>query len=75
MKIPKVKKSIKTYINNEDGKISKQALIAMGAMVGASALSGLAKDAVAHGNSHSNNINLKIVDNVVHGQHTHHASY
>jgi hypothetical protein len=73
LSIPKIKKSIGSYIKSEDGKISKQALISMGAIIGTAALA--SKDSVAHGNDHSNNIQLSIVDESVHGLHTHHASY
>lgn len=74
MDLPKIKKSIKSYLKNEDGKISKQALIAMGAFLGTSAIAGI-KDAVSHGNSHTNNVYLQIVDQQAMGNHTHHASY
>ena len=77
MKLPKIKKSIKSYAMNEDGKISKQALITMGAFLGAAALTGIvnSKDAVSHGNYHTNHVTLNIIDNQANGQHTHHASY
>ncbi len=75
--LPKIKKSIKGYALNEDGKISKQSLITMGALIGSGALTGVLKanDAVAHGNSHANQISLQVVNLKAIGRHVHHASY
>jgi hypothetical protein len=77
-KIPKLSKKVKSYALNEDGKISKQALISMGAFLGTSALAGVlkSKNAASHGNFHRNSLSVKIsVDDIASGQHTHHASY
>ena len=75
--LPKIKKSIKSYTLNEDGKISKQALITFGAFFGTSAITGLLdlKGVAAHGNNHMNNLSLQVVNHQALGKHTHHASY
>jgi hypothetical protein len=76
MKIPEIKKSIKDYTMSEDSKISKQAIITMGAVLGSAALGLMnSEDAVAHGNSHTNNFSLQVINDRALGQHTHHASY
>ena len=77
MKLPKIKKSIESYALNEDGKISKQSLLSMGALLGSAALAGIlnSKDSSAHVKSHVNNITLHVLDNTATGQDTHHASY
>jgi hypothetical protein len=73
MKLPKIKKSIEDYAKNEDGKISKQAIIAMGAFLGSAAIKSHLTS--AHGNNHSNELSLQIINNRATGRHTHHASY
>lgn len=77
MNLPKIKKSIESYALNEDGKISKQALIAMGAFLGGAALAGIlnTKDSVAHSNFHTNSVSIQILSGTAAGQHTHHGSY
>jgi hypothetical protein len=77
MKLPKIKKSIKDYASSEDGKISKQSIIAMGAFIGSAAISGIlnSRSSVGHGNTHTNNISLQVLNDRANGQHTHHASY
>jgi len=53
VKIPKIKKKISDYLLSEEGKISKQALLTMGAILGGASIAAtlLAKgaDAVAYG--------------------------
>lgn len=50
MKIPKVKKKVSAFIRSEEGRISKQSLMAVGAFLGGAALAGvLAAKEVAAG--------------------------
>ena len=79
-KIPNIKKKISSYVLGEEGKISKQSLITLGAVLGTAALGGMlsAKDVAAgHTNAyqHWNNLYLQYSGGAVTGTHSHHSSH
>ncbi|MGM5488449.1 MAG: hypothetical protein ACQESG_05860 [Nanobdellota archaeon] len=47
MKLPKVPKKISAYLMGEDGKISKQSIMALGSFLGSAALGSLLSESVA----------------------------
>lgn len=40
-KIPRIKKKVSTYIRSEEGRISKQSLVSIGALLGGAAIAGI----------------------------------
>ena len=77
-KIPAVKKKIASYILGEDGKISKQALIKVGAILGTAALSSIliSNNVVAGHTSHTlNALTLHYDEGAASAVHSHHASH
>jgi len=79
-KIPQIKKKISAYVLGEEGKISKQSIITLGAFLGAAALGGVltAKDAKAEDvTTHHNELHFRYDpgDDQAIGAHSHHASH
>jgi hypothetical protein len=77
---PEIKKSISSYLKLEDGKISKEAILTVGAFVTSAAASAalLSKSVSAyHSNTtpHSNVAQVKYGNDVAIGQHSHHTSH
>lgn len=75
-KLPKIKKTISSFISDEEGKISKQSLLSLGAILGsAAALDLLAEEAGAwHSSSnpaHSNSISLDYSAGTITATHSH----
>ncbi|MFH1641597.1 MAG: hypothetical protein ABIC04_01725 [Nanoarchaeota archaeon] len=54
IKIPKIKKKISNYLLSEEGKISKQALLTMGAFLGGAALGGILSSQESHAINYDN---------------------
>ncbi len=84
MKFPKLKKKVTSYLLSEEGKISKQSLMALGAFLGGAAISSvlLAEDSTAAHSSHSsqghsNSLSLGYVESsgTATGTHSHHANH
>jgi len=78
--VPKLKKKISAYIMGEDGKISKQSLIAIGAFIGSAALSSLLlSDSVNAHSSHTshgtNSLSISYSAGTATGTHNHHSSH
>ena len=76
VKIPQVKKRIATYIRSEEGKISKQSLISVGAFMGGAAIASIlaAKEAAAgHHNfwTHDNDVSIVGISKGAQGTHDH----
>lgn len=69
-KLPEIKKKISSYLSLEDGKISKEAVIAVGAFVTSAAISTalLTKNAAA---SHDNVVDINYNSATAVGTHTH----
>lgn len=80
-KLPVIKKKISAYIMGEEGRISKQALISMGAFLGSAALSSvLLSDSVyaghaSHASHLTNALSLGYEGGEATGTHSHHASH
>ncbi len=80
-KLPKLKKKLSAYILGEDGKIPKQALLAMGAFLGSGVLSSLLMSQGANAQTsvvHSTNTLTVYYDSgngYATATHTHHASH
>ena len=79
-KVPEIKKKVSSYLLNEDGKISKQSLVAIGSLVTGAAISLMSRDAAAHSNYVSHDANSLSVryaptDATVTGNHGHHSSH
>ena len=75
--LPKIKKKISTYVKNEDGKIAKQSIIALGAFLGSALASTIltAPDVKAYSYyTHANALDIKY-DGVATGTHSNHASH
>jgi len=80
--IPKIKKKISSYVMGEQGRISKQSLLAIGTIIGGAALSGsLVSKSVSAAlaghtshNSHTRNTLEFRWDEGAHGKHTGTAS-
>jgi hypothetical protein len=78
--IPEIKKKISSYLKLEEGKISKDAVLTVGAFVTSAAASAalLAKTVSAdHTNTptHTNNANMEYTNDIAKGTHTHHGSH
>jgi len=79
-KIPQIKKKISAYVLGEEGKISKQSIMTLGAFLGAAALGGIlsskeVKGVHASSYNHSNSLGLTYGGNTVTGTHTHSTSH
>ena len=81
-KLPELKKKVTSYLLSEEGKISKQSLMALGAFLGGAAISSiLMADSVnAHSSSQTDHDNsLKFTysanDKAAIGKHNHHSSH
>ncbi len=90
MKIPRLKKKIRSFLTKEDGKISKEALLKTGILLSAAALASLnaaadcpADSSLSH-NDHCNDLSIGYDEpsavataghNHGHGSHASHASH
>ncbi len=75
-KLPKIKKTISSFISDESGQISKQSLLSLGAILGSAvALDLLAEEAGAWHSSanpgHTNSISLAYTTGKITASHTH----
>lgn len=80
MDFPKIKKKIGSYLLSEEGKISKQNLLALGSFLGTAALSSLllsGEASAVDSNTvyHTNNLGLSYSAGTATATHTHHASH
>lgn len=79
--LPKAKKSIKNYIMGEDGKISKQSMLTLGAFFGASAFASIVSTKnvqaqhVSHGAHCSHSSHGSHGSHSAHGSHSSHVSH
>lgn len=74
--LPVMKKKISDYIMGEEGRISKQSLMAMGAFLGSAALGSiLFSDDVAAQETHINSLTLGYSGGNATATHSHHASH
>lgn len=74
-KLPKLKKKISNYLLSEEGKISKQALLTMGAFLGGAALGSVHSIPEAGAASHDNSLELSYSGGAATASHYHHSSY
>lgn len=78
---PKIKKRVSSFLVGEDGKISKQALVSLGAFLGGGVLAGIlmSKESSAHSShgQHDNSLALEYVDSTstASAEHVHHVSH
>jgi len=72
--IPKIRKKLCSFLANEDGKLTKQNLLSLGAFLSSAVVSGvlLAKHSAA---AHVNNILLDSGSNSISVEHDHHQSH
>ena len=82
MKLPQIKKKVSAYILGEEGRIAKQSLISLGALLGTVALgtilasqSSEAGTSVSHKVTHSNNPTLRVSGTTGIGRHGHHSNH
>ncbi len=77
-KLPKVRKTVSAFLTDEDGKISKQATLALGGVMGAAVLAGVLAATSDASYTHSNSIaadyDVTHTDAVT-GIHSSHASH
>ena len=73
MMLPKLKKRITSFLVGEEGKISKQSLLSLGAFLGTGVLAGIlaAKDVSA---GHTNTLTVGYSGGEATGTHGHHSS-
>lgn len=73
---PKIKKRVSSFLVGEDGKISKQALVSLGAFLGGGVLAGIlmSKEASAH-TQHDNSLTLGYSQTTATATHGHHVSH
>jgi hypothetical protein len=75
MGLPQIKKKISSFINDEEGKISKQSLFALGTFIGSAAIASV----LSSKNTAANDISLtnSTVGNTITAtaSHTHHGSH
>lgn len=74
--LPKLKKRITSFLVGEEGKISKQSLLSLGAFIGTGVLGGIlaAKDASAQ-TYHTNSLSLSYSGGTATATHGHHSSH
>ena len=72
--IPKVKKKLSSFLLSEEGKISKQSLLSLGAFMSAAVIGGIlaTKEAAA---THTNSLDVAYSDGTATGTHAHHSSH
>jgi hypothetical protein len=90
MKVPKVKKTVKAFLLEEDGKISKQAVVAVGSIIAAGAAASLAAKSAQAGTctvpttpqdtqkdcwDHTNGVSNPSGTMVAHNHHYNHGSH
>ncbi len=87
MLLPKIKKKIKSFLQDEEGKISKHAIMTVGAIVGTAAVIGIAAKSVEAVFNHpkgkysplllnvDTNTHTIEVNHAHHGNHGNHSSY
>jgi len=77
VKIPKIKRKLSAYIMGEEGRISKQALLAMGAFLGSGVLASilLSDDVQAQVTHTENTLSVSYDAGWATATHGHHASY
>lgn len=74
--IPKLKKKMSNYLLSEEGKISKQSLLAMGTFLGGAAIGlSLSAEEISAGTSHGNDLSISYDSEVAYSTHAHHASH
>lgn len=79
--LPVIQKKISAYIMGEEGRISKQSLIAVGAFLGSAALSSILlsesvnADHSSHASHLTNALTLGYKGGEATGTHSHHASH
>jgi len=73
MEFPKIRKKITSFLLSEEGKISKQSLLSLGAYVSAAVIGGVlaTKEAAA---VHTNGLGVSYSSGVAIGSHAHHES-
>lgn len=73
--IPQLKKDIPLYLGSEEGRITKESLIALGKYMGGAALAAAINASLVSGEiTHQNSLTLKYENQRVSGSHAHHAS-
>jgi hypothetical protein len=81
---PKIKKKISSYLKAEEGKITKESVLTVGAFITSAAasaalLSKTVNAATGHtsveGGQHGNDVDLGYTNDVAVGNHTHHGSH
>ena len=83
IKLPEIRKKINTFLLSEEGKISKQALLMGGAILGSAVLSGILSSKVASATEesgvivHSNDLKFGYNDNLgmVAAKHIHNVTH
>ena len=72
--IPKIQKKINSFLLSEEGKISKQSLLSLGAFMSAAVIGGIlaTKEAAA---AHTNSLDVSYADPTATGTHAHHSSH
>jgi len=72
--LPKIKKRITSFLLSEEGKISKQSLLSLGAFISAAVIGGVlaTKEAAA---LHSNSLDITYSEPTATGTHQHHSSH
>lgn len=71
--LPKIKKTISSYMKDEKGSISKHKLVAMGAFLATVSAMNLAPSA-ADSASHQNAFDIDWEDGTMYPEHAHHVS-
>ena len=74
MKLPQIKKTISSFLLEEDGKITKQSALTLGSILGAAAIGTLATD-IANAATHTNDYGISWDAGNIKGEHSHHSSH
>ena len=74
--LPEIKKKISSYLTLEDGKITKEAIMTIGAFVtSAAASAAILSKAVSAGHTNKVTVDYKQESEIAIGKHTHHSSH
>ena len=73
IEVPRIKKRINAFLVGEDGKISKQSLLAIGTALGTAALSNIGS--AVHSNSVTSIANTGTILHTHHSSHNSHSSH
>ncbi len=75
MKLPEIKKTIASFLLEEEGKITKQSALTLGAVLGAAAIGTLASDIAEATTTHTNTYGVSWNAGDVKAEHSHHTSH